>query len=302
MKDFVLTVGNFDGVHLGHCKFLKSLRRFSEQYHCEPLIVTYLRHPRLILETEVKPFLLTTTEQKIELLKKCGVNYVEFLDFTKDFANMSPYDFLKNELVGRFHPKALVLGYNTKLGKNREGDYAFVQKHEEEFNYQTYQVDPLSINGEIVSSTLIRDLIRTGSLAKASEYLGRKFSFWARVEVGKKLGRTLGYPTINLKTLTASQLTPPSGVYLTETQTLDGLYYSLTNIGNNPTVSNSLDLKIESFILDFNKEIYGQEVETRFLKKIREEMKYSGIEELKNAIATDVLFARRIINELNKTF
>jgi riboflavin kinase/FMN adenylyltransferase len=302
MKEFVLTVGNFDGVHLGHCKLLQKLHEVATQYHCEPLIVTYQSHPIHTLSEEIKPYILTTTSQKIDLLKNCGFHYIELLNFTKEFANMSPYTFLKEELVDRFHPKAIVLGYDTKFGNNREGDYNFVHQHEEEFNYKTFQVEPLAIDNKIVSSSLIRELIKAGSLFKAGEYLGRRFSFWGRVVEGKRLGRTFGFPTINIKALTASQLTPPAGVYLSQTKTQDVTYYSLTNVGSNPTVSNSLDQKIESYILDFDKDIYGQEVETSFLRKIRNEMKYSGIEELKKAIQADVLTSRRMINEFTKTF
>lgn len=301
MKDFVLTVGNFDGVHLGHCKLLKKVHEIAKQYNCDPLIVTYQSHPKHTLDEEIKPYLLTTLSQKIDLLKKCGFDYIELLNFTKEFAAMSPYTFLKGELVERFHPKAIVLGYDTKFGKNREGDYNFVQEHEKEFNYKTYRVEPLSVDDKIVSSSLIRELIKAGSLYKAGEYLGRRFSFWGRVVEGKRLGRTLGFPTINIKALTSTQLTPPAGVYLSQTVTHDGVYYSLTNIGSNPTVSNSLDQKIESFILDFNKDVYGQVVETSFLRKIRDEKKYSSIEELKEAIENDVLISRRMINELKKT-
>lgn len=302
MKDFVLTVGNFDGVHLGHCKLLQKLHEVATQYNCQPLIVTYQSHPIQTLKDDIKPYILTTTSQKIDLLKKCGFHYIELLNFTKEFASMSPYTFLKEELVARFHPKAIVLGYDTKFGSNREGDYDFVLKHEEEFHYKTFQVEPLAVDNNIVSSSLIRELIKEGSLFKAGEYLGRRFSFWGRVVEGKRLGRTLGFPTINIKALTASQLTPPAGVYLSQTKTQDGTYYSLTNVGSNPTVSNSLDQKIESFILDFNQDIYGQEVETSFLKKIRNEMKYSSIEELKKAIELDVLISKRMINELTETF
>ena len=301
MKGFVLTVGNFDGVHLGHCKLLKKTQEIAKQYHCEPLIVTYQSHPKHTLEEEHKPYLLTTISQKIDLLKKCGFEHIELLNFTKEFANTPPYTFLKEELVDKFHPKAIVLGYDTKFGRNREGDYDFIQKHEKEFNYKTYQVEPLSKNNDIFSSSLIREYIKSEALFKAGELLGRHFSFWGRVVEGKRLGRTLGFPTINIKALSSTQLTPPAGVYLSQTKTQDGLYYSLTNIGHNPTVSNSLDLKIESYILDFNKEIYGQVVETSFLRKIREEKKYSGIEELKEAIENDVMISRRMINELKET-
>lgn len=302
MKDFVLTVGNFDGVHLGHCKLLDLLQQVADKHKCEPLIITYKVHPRLVLNNDLRPFVLTTNSQKIKLLNRCGFHNIELLNFTKEFAEMSPYNFLKEELIERFHPKGIVLGYDTKFGKNREGDYNFIRKHEEEFGYKTYHIDALAINESIISSSLIRELVKKGELYKASGYLGRTFSFWGKVIEGKRLGRTLGYPTINIKPLTATQLTPPSGVYLSQTHTQVGIYYSLTNIGSNPTVSNSLDQKIESYILDFDKEIYGQEIETSFIKKIRDEMKYSGIEELKNAIASDVLVARRMINDFTKIF
>lgn len=302
MKDFVLTLGNFDGLHLGHCQLLEKLHQIAEDYKCEPLIVTYQSHPKHTLKSKIEPYLLTTTSQKLDLLRKCGFEYIELLNFTKEFANMPPYTFLKEELIDRFHPKAIVVGYDTKFGKNREGDYSFIKEHEEKFNYKTYQVEPLSIQNNIISSSLIRSLIKSGQLYKASEYLGRRFSFWGQVIEGKRLGRTLGYPTINIKALTSVQLTPPDGVYLSKTQTQDGSYFSITNIGSNPTVCNSLDQKIESYILDFDKEIYGQKVETSFLKKLRNEMKYSTIEELKQAIATDVLTSRRMINELKDTF
>lgn len=302
MQDVVLTVGNFDGVHLGHCKLLNKLLQVAKDYNSIPLIVTYQTHPKITLSSQLEPYLLTTTSQKIELLHKCGFPYIELLNFTPEFANMSPYRFLKEELIDKFHPKAIVLGYDTKFGRNREGDYTFVRKYEDEFGYQTFQAQPLSINNEIVSSSQIRDLIKGGFLSKANELLGRRFSFWAKVVEGKKLGRTLGYPTINLKALTKAQLTPPDGVYLSQTHTEHGTFYSITNVGKNPTVSNSLDQKIESYILDFKKDIYGEEVETSFLKKLRDEMKYSSIEELKEAIATDVLISRRMINEFKDTF
>jgi riboflavin kinase/FMN adenylyltransferase len=301
MKDFVLTVGNFDGVHLGHCKLLSKLLQVAEDYQAQPLIVTYQTHPKITLDETPKAYLLTTTSQKISLLNQCGFDHIELLNFTKEFADMPPYEFLKNELIEKFHPKAIVLGYDTKFGKNRQGDYDFIKNHESEFSYKTFQVEPLSINNTIVSSSIIRQLIKEGQLFKANEFLGRLFSFWGKIIEGKRLGRRLGYPTINIKALTASQLTPPDGVYLTKTYTNEGQYFSITNIGKNPTVSNSLDQKIESYILDFNKEIYGQVVETRFIKKLRDEMKYSSIDELKHAIATDVVNSRRMINELKDT-
>ncbi len=301
MKDLVLTVGNFDGVHLGHCKLLEKLHQVAKEYHSQPLIVTYQTHPKVSLSEKAQPYLLTTTSQKISLLHKCGFDHIELLNFTKEFADMSPYDFLKTELIDKFHPKAIVLGYDTKFGKNRQGDYDFIKAHEDEFNYETYQEPAYYRNNKLVSSSLIRDLIKAGHLYEANDYLGRRFSFWGKVIEGKRLGRTLGFPTINIKALTASQLTPPDGVYLSQTHTNQGSYYSITNIGKNPTVSNSLDQKIESYILDFNKDIYGQEVETSFIKKLRDEMKYSSIEELKGAIAHDVEVSRRMIDELKKT-
>ncbi len=302
MADIVLTVGNFDGVHLGHCKLLTRLIQVAKDYDCQPLIVTYQTHPKISLGGKLDPYLLTTTSQKISLLHKCGIDHIELVNFTKEFANMSPYEFLKNELIDKFHPKAIVLGYDTKFGKNRQGDYDFIKNHEFLFKYKTFQVDPLIIEGNIVSSSIIRKLIKQGQLFKAGEYLGRRFSFWGKVIEGKRLGRTLGYPTINIQALTAAQLTPPDGVYLSQTLTRQGVFYSITNIGKNPTVSNSLDQKIESYILDFDKDIYGEEVETSFVRKLRDEMKYSSIDDLKHAIAADVVNSRRMIDELKDTF
>ncbi|MFA7056835.1 MAG: bifunctional riboflavin kinase/FAD synthetase [Candidatus Cloacimonadales bacterium] len=301
MAKYVLTMGNFDGVHLGHCKLLEKLHDIADLYGCEPLIVTYLSHPKNTLKKDIKPYLLTTSRQKIDLLNQCGFYNIELLEFTKEFAQMSPYEFLKHELIEKFHPEAIVLGYDTKFGRNKEGDYEFVKNHESEFNYKTYQVEPYSLQGNIISSSLIRELIKKGSLFEANKYLNRSFAFRGVVTEGRKLGRTLGYPTINLSPIEPYQLTPPAGIYLSQTITNIGTYYSVTNIGHNPTVSNNLDIKIESFILDFDQTIYGLEIETRVIKKIREEQKFASLEELKAAIANDVLTAKRIIDELGET-
>ena len=301
MAKYVLTMGNFDGVHLGHCKLLEKLHQVAELYKCEPLIVTYQNHSNHTLKRESKPYLLTTTSQKIELLNECGFVNIELLSFTKEFAQMTPYKFLKQELIKKFHPAAIVLGYDTKFGRNREGDYDFVKRHEKEFHYKTYQVEPLLVDGNIVSSSLIRELIKQGLLMEANRYLNRRFSFRGTVIEGRKLGRTLGYPTINILPIEPYQLIPPSGVYLSQTITNTGTYYSLTSIGINPTVSNTLDLKIESYILDFDQTIYGHKIETCIIKKIRDEQKFVNHEVLKQAIANDVLTAKRMIYEIGET-
>ncbi len=295
-KNYVLTMGNFDGVHIGHCKLLLKLREVAIELNCEPIIITYENHSKDILQDGKAPYILTTARQKEEILKDRGFHNIKFIMFTKELANMSPLEFLQKEIYDKYKPKAIVLGYDSHFGKNREGNYEFVKQHEKQFNYKTYQVSPLIVDGEIVSSSLVRKLIINGKLSSANYYLKRTFAFWGSITKGKKIGRTLGYPTINIKPISKFQLTPPSGIYYTKTKIMGIKYDSVTNIGTNPTVSDNNELKIETFILKFEQNIYGQVIETLFIKKLREEKKFTNLESLKEAIKQDVQNVERIIS------
>ncbi|OQY37713.1 MAG: riboflavin biosynthesis protein RibF, partial [Candidatus Cloacimonetes bacterium 4572_65] len=282
-----------------HCKLLKKLREVALELNCEPLILTYANHSKDTLNKNKVPYIISTTPQKIEIFKSRGLNNIELLNFSTQLAEMSPEEFLEKELIEKFHPKAIVLGYDTHFGKDRKGNYDLVKKFEEKYNYKTYRVEPLIFEGSLVSSTIIRGLLSKGEMIAANRLLNRRFSFHGTVTQGKKIGKTLGYPTINIQTENEYQLTPPSGIYYSTSKIDNVMYNSVTNIGTNPTVSTTADIKIESFVLEFDEDVYGKNVETFFIERIREEKKFNNLEELKEAIHQDVQKIKGMINENN---
>lgn len=287
-NSFALTIGNFDGVHLGHQNLLNRLLEISRDLDCTPLVITYQNHPKETFNTNLAPYLLNTAKQKLELLKQIGINHTVCLQFTREFAQQTPYEFLKNELIDKYKPEAIVLGYDTHFGKNRKGDFEFIKQHSNEFKYKAFHCKPFYFNNEIVSSSKIRNLLFNGNIYEANTLLGRHFSFRGVIVHGKKLGRTFGFPTINIEPNNRYQLIPAKGTYYTKT-IIDGKEYSsLTNVGTNPTVSNNLVRKIESHILNFDQDVYGKEVDTKFIRKIRDEQKFSSVDDLIKTISENV--------------
>lgn len=286
----VLTIGSFDGVHLGHKYLIQETIGISQKHHTESVIVTFEPHPRLILPRHENFELLNTLDEKLELFSNCGIDAVVVIPFDQPFADQTAHAFVRNMLINHLRPIAVVLGYDHKFGKDRQGSLeTFEQiKNEISESFEIYQVDEFTKSALRFNSTLIRQHIKLGNIDAANELLGHSYIIHGTVIEGKKIGRTIGYPTANIAIDHPKKLIPTDGVYDTEI-IIDGqTYKAATSIGHNETISDHAAKTIESYILDFDSDVYGCDVELRFLAKIRDQKKYGSLEELKAQIAADV--------------
>jgi riboflavin kinase/FMN adenylyltransferase len=291
IRGAALTIGSFDGVHRGHIFLLNRLREMAP--NSPQVVMTFDPHPAKILTQQSVPRIFPPEDQ-IEAFASLGVDYLYFLPFTSTVAEQSAEEFSRQSIFGLFKPAAILVGYDFAFGKNRSGDYALLQKLAPNYHCLVGQCEPFKVEGQTVSSTRIRELIRQGQVVEAGKLLGRPYYLQGQVVEGKKLGRTIGIPTANLKL--DSEISPALGVNMTRARVNGKSYFALTNVGTNPTVTTDLSLKVECFLLDFDQDIYGQQIQVDFLEKIREELKFSSLDALKKEIASDVSWARRYIS------
>ncbi|WKZ18479.1 MAG: bifunctional riboflavin kinase/FAD synthetase [Candidatus Jettenia sp. CY-1] len=286
----VVTLGMFDGVHRGHQKIIESVRHHASGKKGESVIITFDRHPKSLLENR-PPSFITSLEHRLVLFERLGVDYTIILNFSPKLAQMTAKDFIHEILTGWLDAKCIVLGFNCRFGKDREGDITLARTLADTYNFEVYECPPVIYKGQIISSTAIRQAILEGALEKAEGMLGRPVSILGTVVKKSGRGRILGYPTANLNL--HHEVRPPRGVYGTKVHYAGQDYPALTNIGLRPTfVKESFSdedetLEIEVHILDFQGSLYGQDLEVQFLFKIRDEMPFETTEELKTQIERD---------------
>jgi riboflavin kinase/FMN adenylyltransferase len=295
-KNVVATIGNFDGVHLGHQTILHHVRDHAERIGGTPVAVTFRPHPLVLLKSLPEPHLLNTYEEKTELLSAHGMNILVEEKFTREFSNMSPEAFVNDFLVRGLNVRVLYLGYDFTFGKERAGSVDTLKRLAEERGVEVHVVPPLEIEGKAVSSSRIRKALDMGRVEEANACLGRPFFLSGLVWRGDGRGRTIGFPTANLKM--EFRKTPRTGVYATKARWKGKWYKSVTNIGYNPTFiaeSEENPIKVETHFLDFDEDLYGQEIRVEFYSFLRAEKKFSGVEELVKQIHADVISARKAI-------
>jgi riboflavin kinase / FMN adenylyltransferase len=298
-KNPVITMGNFDGVHIGHQKLLGLLNRRATELGGESIVLTYYHHPFETLHKKPYPYLLTEKSKKEQMILALGIDHVLFLHFDDMIANMSAEEFLENILIKLLHPTEIFIGYDSRFGRNRCGNFKFLKDNEDKYGYHTQHVPPVKCSGQIVSSTLIRKCISEGMVENVKNYLGRDYSISGTVVHGKGIGHTIGYPTINLQPTDPHKLIPRRGIYLTYMIDNSGTkYFGLTNIGYSPTLKIVDNKEIETYLLNFDGNIYDTKVEVFFRERIRDEIQYPGKEELQQAIARDVEYAKQRIPEI----
>lgn len=283
-----ITIGTFDGVHLGHQKIIQQLLAQSKATGGESVLITFHPHPRKIVRPNESLMQLTTMEERIELLKQLGINNMVIVPFTKQFSEQTAEQYIRNFLVEKFHPSTIVIGYDHKFGNNREGDFRLLEKYSEQFHYTVEEIDEQLINDAIISSTKIRQALLNGDVQFARSYLGYDYFFKGVVIEGNKLGRTIGYPTANLQMDNHDKLVPGNGVYAVTCQ-LEGesrMLKGMMNIGTRPTVD-GLNRMIEVNIFDFDEEIYGRHLKVWLKHHLRNEIKFSGIDALKEQLHKD---------------
>ena len=299
-KKAVITIGTFDGVHLGHQQIIKLLKKEAADIGGETIIITFYPHPRKIV-TDGKSDLktLNTLEEKIELLNKKEVGHLVIVAFNGEFANQSAEGYIEDFLVKKFHPHTIIIGYDHRFGKNRLGDYHLLEKMGEKFNYCVKEIPEHVLNHVTISSSKIREALLKNDINTANNYLGYKYFFTGKVVEGNKLGRTIGYPTANLIIEDEEKLVPGNGVYAV-TLTIgrqEPLLKGMTNIGTRPTV-NGTKRTIEVNIFDFDEDIYNEYMRVKIFAYLREEVKFDGLNQLKEQLAKDKVNAQRQLENI----
>lgn len=285
----VLTVGTFDGVHLGHRKIIDRMNEQAKKIKGESVIFTFDPHPRKVIAPEENNLrLLTTLNEKIELFEQSGIDHLIIYPFTPEFAQLTYSEFVEQVLVGLIHTKYLVVGYDHKFGKNRQGDFDFLKNCADRLGFQIEKLDVLLMNESNISSTKIREAIQHGNLDTANSYLGYPFTLHGTVVEGQRLGTKIQFPTANIEASDLDKIIPGYGVYAVQVKVRGKIYQGMLNIGSRPTVNNNADHRsIEVNIFDFDSDIYGEFIELFFFKKLREEQKFSSLETLKEQLAKD---------------
>ncbi|MDP8200890.1 MAG: bifunctional riboflavin kinase/FAD synthetase [Candidatus Tenebribacter burtonii] len=294
----VITMGTFDGVHLGHIKLLNQVVKKAKGNNTKSVVITYFHHPLETIHKKTFPYLLTEQENKENLIKECGIDCVLYLDFDEKMAQMQPEDFLKKIIIDEIKTQYLIVGYDIHFGNSRGGNYKLLKDRSSIYNYSIELIEPVKIDNYIISSSLIRDYIREGDMQFAAKLLGRNYSIHGSVQLGHRIGRKIGFPTINLQPLDANKLIPAIGVYICEVLVEGKKYIGVTNIGYSPTLKTTRIKEIETHILDFNEDMYHKEVEICFNKKIRDELQFKDTNELIKAIGRDVQQARKFFSKL----
>lgn len=293
----VVTIGNFDGVHLGHQQLIENVVREAKSFDVPSVVYTFHPHPVKVLRPDKPTFRMFDLKDQQEQFEKRGLHYVIIEEFTKEFAQLRPRDFLEQYLIKFFNPKTLVVGHDFSFGADRTGNLAFLQSYCQQKGIRLLIIPPFQLQGVPVSSSRIREFLKNGDVESANGFLGRKYYLRGSVAKGFQRGRSIGVPTANIHP--DVEFIPRPGVYCTLTKIGSQFYSSITNIGYNPTfqVQEGSSVKIETHLLDFNAQIYGVEVEVSLLHFIRDEKKFSGIEELKTQIHQDILHARKYFDE-----
>lgn len=291
----VVTSGTFDGAHIGHQKILKRVIERARQANGQSVVITYWPHPRLVLFPEDNDLkLLSTIEERIEQLRNFGIDYLLIIPFTKEFSRTSSRSFISDILVKAIHTKVLVIGYDHRFGKNREGSFEHLKAHAGKYGFELEEIPRQDVDDIGVSSTKIRRALENGHIKIANRYLGRKYSLTSEVVEGNKLGRTIGYPTANLALPTPHKLIPANGVYAVWTIINETRYAGMMNIGVRPTVDGN-QLSLEVHILNFNENIYGKTITVEFVDHLRKEQKFEGLDALKEQLAKDKVNTKKVL-------
>jgi riboflavin kinase/FMN adenylyltransferase len=292
----VVTSGTFDGVHVGHRKILQRVKERARQANGQSVVITYWPHPRLVLFPEDNDLkLLSTIEERVEQLRSFGIDYLLIIPFTKEFSRLSSRSFISDVLVKALHTKVLVIGYDHRFGKNREGSFEHLKARSAQYGFEVEEIPRQDVDDVGVSSTKIRRAIESGDIPTANKYLGHTYSLTSTVVEGNQLGRTIGYPTANLAIPAPHKLIPAHGVYAVWVKLDKERFPGMMNIGTRPTVDGT-HLTLEVNILNFNRDIYGHTVTVEFVEQLRQEQKFDGLEALKAQLAKDRQATERVLS------
>ena len=296
LDNLVVTIGNYDGIHVGHRAIIDRVKQRASEFGGTSGLITFHPHPVHVLRPEQELASITTIEEKKELVAETGIDVLFIIPFTLKFSQIPPETFVSLVLVEKLNVRGMVIGYDFRFGRGGSGNVPFLKKMGAEYGFFVEEIEAVTMGGEKVGSNRIRKLVSEGSVAEAGKVLGRPFSISGSVVRAKGRGRTIGFPTINLRT--DYVLIPKNGVYITEVEIEGERYAGVTNVGHNPTFETDQKRSIETFIIDFQRDLYDREVRIIFRDRIRDEVRFPDVEELKAAIRRDIETARKYFSEL----
>lgn len=293
----IATLGTFDGVHLGHRKIIERLTQSASDENCESLVLTFFPHPRMVLQNDGSIKLLNTINERASLLEKAGLDNLIIHPFDQKFSQMEAEEFVKTILVEQFNIKKIIIGHDHRFGRNRAADINDLIAFGKIYNFEVEQISAEEIDEVSISSTKIRNALDAGNITLANEYLGYNYLLSGKVIEGKQLGRTINFPTANIKIEEDYKLIPQNGVYIVKSFIDGNLVYGMMNIGTNPTVDGKKQ-SIEVHYLDFEGDLYNQNISVELLQRIRSEEKFPSFDALKLQIENDQITAKEFIKNL----
>lgn len=292
----VVTIGTFDGVHVGHQKIVKRLVKIAKESNLQSIVLTFFPHPRMILQKDANIKLINTIDEKAELFNNLGLDYLIIKEFTKEFSRLTALEFVRDILVNKLHVSHIIIGYDHQFGKNRTANINDLREYGEIYDFEVTEISAQDIDEVTVSSTKIRKALNEGDIMTANTYLGYQFMLTGTIVKGKGLGKQIDFPTANLLIKEPYKLIPKAGVYIVKSVVNGEVVFGMMNIGINPTVGGK-NQSIEIHFFDFNKEIYGEKVKIELLIRIRDEHKFASIEALQTQLYKDKTNALDYINE-----
>ena len=295
-RQSVVTIGTFDGVHIGHKVILKRLVETAEKENLDSTVLTFFPHPRMVLQQNVDIKLINTIDERTELLKNTGLDHLVVHPFTHAFSRLTALEYVRDILVNSLKAKKIIIGYDHRFGRNRNANIEDLKEFGKTYNFEVEEISAKEIEDVAVSSTKIRKALNEGDIETANNYLGYNFMISGQVVKGKAIGRTISYPTANLKLKEAYKLVPKNGVYIVQSKIDGEKIFGITSIGTNPTVGGT-EKTIETHFLNFNKDLYGKQITIEFLKYIRNEETFDSVETLKREIEKDELFAKQFLKD-----
>lgn len=296
-KKTILTLGTFDGVHIGHQSILDKLKKATHHGYYESVVLTFFPHPRMVLQQDTSIKLLNTIDEKAELLDKFGIDNLIIHPFDAAFSNLSAEEFVKEILVDRLNIHKIIIGHDHRFGKNRTADIGDLISFGKKYGFEVEQINAHEIDEIAISSTKIRKALMEGNIKLANQFLGYSYFISGKVIEGKKIGRTLGFPTANIQINESYKLLPKNGVYIVFSEINDIPYFGMMNIGNNPTIGEN-EQSIEVHYFDMSENIYNKKLKISILEHIRDERKFNSLSDLQAQLEKDKLFSLNYIQNL----
>jgi len=297
-KGSVVTIGTFDGVHLGHRKIINRLLDSAQSNDLESVVLTFFPHPRMVLQKDTGIKLINSIQERVALLEACDLDHLVIHPFTQEFSRLTAEEFVKGILVDQLKARKVIIGYDHRFGRNRNANIEDLRAFGERYNFEVEEISKQDVDDVAVSSTKVRKALNEGNLDLANEYLGYPFMLNGIVSKGKGLGRKFNYPTANLKVEEPYKLIPAKGVYVVQSDLAGKTVYGMMSIGTNPTVGGNA-LTIETFFFDFDQDLYDQHLQIELLTRIRDEKKFNSVDELIAAMQADEQFSKAFIQKLD---